>query len=157
MEETANVQANETQEPAEESKTFTQDELNYIVSERVNKELVRAEKRQEASKAELLEATEKASKLEAELAEYKKAEELHRVRSEVSAKTGIPEKLLTGETEEACEEQALALKEYVSAQIEDAKNSGYPVVKDAGETHFVSSKKPTNEQFADWIKKNMKS
>ena len=43
MEETANMQANETQDSAEvkETKTFTQDELNQIVFESVKKEFER--------------------------------------------------------------------------------------------------------------------
>lgn len=157
MEETANAQANETQAPAEATeKMFTQDELNNIVSERVNKELARAERRQEASKAELQEATDKASRLEAELAGYKQAEELRQIKVSISEKTGIPVRLLNGETEETCEAQANAIKEYVAEQIEEARNNGYPMLKDAGEVHPASRKQSTDEQFAEWMKKIMK-
>jgi len=169
MEEATTAQAgtNETQgTESTEAKTFSQDDVNKIVQERVAKEKAKYEgfeemkskaaeyeRLQEASKTDLQKAEEKASKLESELAKYKKAEEARKVRSTVSEKTGIPERLLSGETEEACEAQAKAIQEYVAAQIENAKNNGYPIVKDAGEAHTISTNKTVEEQFADWMKK----
>lgn len=169
MEETANMQANETQDSAEvkETKTFTQDELNQIVSERVKKErqkfegfdeikdkAAKYEKLQEESKSDLQKAEEEAARLKQELDSMKSAEKLRQIKAEVSAKSGIPESLLTGATEEACEEQAKAIKDFVDKKIEEAKANGYPMVRDGGEVSG-HGKASTSQQFADWMKKNM--
>lgn len=167
---TAQAGTNETQSTeSTEAKTFTQDDVNKIVQERVAKEKAKYEgfeemkskaaeyeRLQEANKSDLQKAEDKASKLEKELAGYKKAEQMRQIKASVSEKTGIPERLLTGETEEACEAQANAIKEYVAEQIEEARNNGYPILRDAGEVHPASRKQSTDEQFAEWMKKVMK-
>lgn len=169
MEETANMQANETQDSAEvkETKTFTQDELNQIVSERVKKErqkfegfdeikdkAAKYEKLQEESKSDLQKAEEEAARLKQELDSMKSAEKLRQIKAEVSAKSGIPESLLTGATEEACEEQAQAIKDFVGRKIEEAKANGYPIVRDGGEVNG-HSKASTGQQFGEWMKKSL--
>ena len=164
MEETANVQEQTTQEAeVKETKTFTQDEMNKIVSERVKKERAKYEgfdeiknkaakfdELQEASKSELQKAEDKASKLEKELNDMKAAETIRKAKANVSEETGIPVELLSGETEEACKEQAEAIKQYVAQEIERAKMNGYPVVRDAGESKPISSNS-TRDQFANWM------
>lgn len=169
MEDTVNTQANETQGNAEvkETKTFTQDELNQIVAERVKKEkqkyegfedlkdkAAKYEKLQEESKTDLQKAEEEAARLKQELDSMKSAEKLRQIKAEVSGKTGIPENLLTGATEEACEEQAKAIKDFVDKKIEEAKANGFPFVRDGGEVSG-HGKATTSQQFADWMKKNL--
>ena len=169
MEDTVNTQGNETQASAEakETKTFTQDELNQIVAERVKKEkqkyegfedlkdkAAKYEKLQEESKTDLQKAEEEAARLKQELDSMKSAEKLRQIKAEVSGKTGIPESLLTEATEEACEEQAKAIKDFVDKKIEEAKANGFPMVRDGGEVSG-HGKTTTSQQFAEWMKKNL--
>lgn len=137
-----------------EAKTFTQDELNAIVADRLAREKAKyegfeeikakAEKYdslEEANKSELQKASEKVASLEAQLDSMKKSEEIRAIRDKVSANTGVPVNLLTADTEEACVEQANAIKEYATPN--------YPSVKDAGEVKGTS-KADTRTQFAEW-------
>ena len=139
-----------------ESKTFTQDEVNSIVAERLNRERAKYadfdsykqkaeefDKLQEANKTELQKATERADGLERELSELKKANELQSVRQKISNETGVPVNLLTAETEESILEQAKAINAY-------ATPNGYPKVKDGGEIN-ATLKPSTRNQFAEWI------
>lgn len=152
---------NETvnQETATEpEKTFTQDEVNSIIAERIGRERAKyegyedlkakAEKLDEieaANKTELEKANEKAAQLEAELKTIKEAEKLRQIREEVAKETNIPVHLLTGNTKEECEQQAAAIAEF-------AKPSPYPAVKDGGEISNLN-KVSTREQFAAWTNK----
>ena len=159
MDENNTAQAgNETQ--ATEAKTFSQDELNKIVQERVAKERAKFEgyeelkekaakfdEQTEASKTELQKATEKAEKLEAELKSLKKAEAVNAVRTKVAEETKVPASLLTGSTEEECKAQAQAILEFANA-------NGYPEVKDGGEARTTANHS-TADQFADWMKKQL--
>lgn len=165
MEETNTAQAGTNEAQSTEStevKTFTQEEVNGFFNKRygelmskVNEYEEKAKKFDEAEeRASKFE--EKASKLEEEMAGYKQAEELRQIKASVSEKTGIPERLLVGETEEACEEWAKIMDEYIAYRIEKAINNGYPMPRDAGEIHPATRKQSTDEQFADWMKKAMK-
>lgn len=163
MEETVNqgTETQATEEASTEQKTFTQDEMNKFISERVQRErakyadyealkekAAKYDQNEEASKTELQKATEKAKKLEDELNSLKKAKEVESVRSTVAEKIGVPASLLHGTTEEECTEQAKAILAF-------AKSTGYPEVKDGGETR-VTGKHSTADQFADWMKQNTK-
>lgn len=146
-----------TQENNTETKkdTFTQDELNSIVNDRLKRERAKYEdyeelkakaskfdELEEANKTELQRANEKASALEAELTALKSANSIREIREKVSAATGIPAKLLTGETEDDCLEQAKSISEYKTP-------SAYPIVKDGGEIQN-RLKLTTKEQFNEW-------
>lgn len=139
---------------AEETKTFTQDEVNAIVVKRLAQEKAKYEdydsikakaeefdKLEEANKTELERAAERVKALEAQLDGLKKTEEVRAIRDKVSQETGIPANLLTGETEEACIEQATAIKAYATPT--------YPTVRDAGEVNGAA-KVDTRTQFANW-------
>lgn len=160
MEETNTAQAGANETQATETKTFSQDELNKIVQERVAKEKAKYEgyeelkekaakfdEQTEASKTELQKATEKAEKLEAELKSLKKAEAINVARNKVAAEMLIPASLLHGETEEECRTEAKAILDF-------ATSKGYPEVNDGGEVR-TSSKNTTADQFADWMKKQL--
>lgn len=138
----------------EEAKTFTQDEVNAIVTKRLAQEKAKYEgfdeikakadeydKLEEANKSELQKASERIAALEAELGAKNKAEEVRVIRDKVATEIGIPVNLLTGETEEACVEQANAIKAYATPN--------YPTVKDAGEV-TGTTKPNTRTQFAEW-------
>ena len=142
------------QEPATE-KTFTQDEVNGIVSERLKRveakyedydqlkeKAAKLDKIEEENKTELERATERAAELQGELDTLKKANELKAIKEKVANETGVPVNLITGTTEDECMEIAKAISEY-------AKPSGYPNVRDGGEVHQVT-KRTTRDQFAEW-------
>ena len=95
----------------------------------------------------LEEATARANALQTELDSMKRAEELRTMRAKVSGEHNVPADLLTGETEEACAEQAKAILAF-------ARPSGYPAIRDGGETHTPPSKQ-TRDKFADWAKENL--
>ena len=150
--ETTENQTPET--PAE--KTFTQTELNRIVQERVRAEqakydeyktkAARLDELEESSKTELQKAQEEAAKYKKELADLKHSEEVRKIRAEVATEKNIPVDLLTGETKEACEEQANAILKFSQSQ-------GYPYVMDGGESNAV--KLSAKEQFRVWAEQNL--
>lgn len=126
----ANETVNQEQAPKNENaeKTFTQSELNAIISDRLKREsekyadyetlkakATRFDEIEEASKTELQKANEKAAKLETELSQLRKNEEIRTIREKVASEHGIPANLLSGDSEETCKEQAKALLEFKSA------------------------------------------
>ena len=151
--ETVNQEATTSTETVE--KTFNQSELDAIISDRLKRErekyadydelkakATKLDEIEEASKTELQKATEKAEKLESELIQMKRAEEIRAVRDKVATATGVPAALLSGETEEACTEQANAIMSFKTS-------SSYPTVKDGGEIQSAI-KGSTRQQFAEW-------
>lgn len=150
--------ANETvNQETKEVKTFTQDEVNNIVNDRLARERKKYEgidlealktkaaefdRMEEANKSELEKANDRANKLAVELENIKKAEEVRVIRQKVSDDTGVPVNLLTASTEDECTEQANAIKAY-------AVPSGYPSVKDGGEPQTMS-KKSARDDFSAW-------
>lgn len=155
-------QGNEATKATEqqETKTFTQDELNAIVNDRLGRErakysdydamkakAAKFDELEEANKTELQKASEKVSALQDELNSLKKANEIREIRAEVAKKMGIPVHLLTADTQEECEAQAKAIQEFASVQ------AGYPQLKDGGEVQKVTGGS-TRQQFADWLNSN---
>lgn len=138
-----------------EEKTFTQAELDQIIGERLKREREKyvdydalKEKAQkldqieEDAKTELQKATEKAEKLQAELSAMKHNEEVREIRDKVAQATGVPASLLTGDTEEACNEQAAGILSFKTSV-------GYPTIKDGGEIQ-ISNKVDARTAFNDW-------
>ena len=95
-----------TQNPVEpQGKTFTQEDVNRIVAERVKRYANYEELKQkaeqfdqieESNKTELQKAVEKANGLQSELDALKNATKLRDLRDEVSKEKGVPANLLTG-------------------------------------------------------------
>ena len=142
----------------ETSKTFTQDELNQMIGDRLARErakyadyeslkekAAKFDQIEEESKTELQKATERADKLQAELDKLQKAEQVRTIREEVAKEIGVPAGLLTAETKEDCEAQAKAILSFAKPG-----NDGYPAVKDAGEVGRTSSGS-TRDQFEEWL------
>ena len=143
--------AAEGQQP---ERTFTQAEMNAIISDRLSRERSKYadygdlkakaqqfDAAQEAGKTELQKANEKAAKLQEQLDTLTRANTLRELRSKVAAATGVPAELLSGDTEESCTAQAQAILKFAQP--------GYPSVRDGGEVR----NKPTGstrQQFADW-------
>lgn len=154
MQETVNQETpNETaNEQTKQEKLFTQEEVNGFFSKRyselmsqLNEFKTKAEKfdaLEEANKSELQKATEKAEKLQSELNSLRKAEELRNVRDRVSTETGVPASLLSGEDEETCKAQALAIKDFASM------GNAYPQVKDGGEVTNIAKATPRDAFIA---------
>lgn len=151
MEETT-VKAPEAE--TQETKTFTQEEVNSIVQERLFKERKKYEgfdeikakadkfdEMEEASKTELQKANDRVKNLETELNALKAENEVKAIREKVSQATSIPTNLLTGTTEEECLAQAQAIRAFA--------NPSYPEVKDAGEVVNIG-KPTTRDQFNQW-------
>lgn len=150
------VEQNGTAAEPQAERTFTQSEMNAIIQDRLARErnkyadydALKAKAKQfdaaeEAGKTELQKATERAEKLQQQVDALTKANSLRDMRSKVANATGVPESLLSGETEEACTAQAKAILDF-------AKPNGYPQVKDGGEiTHKTTGS--TREQFATWF------
>lgn len=148
--------ANDTAAAPQAERTFTQAEMNAIISDRVARERnkyadydalkSKAEQfdaAQEAGKTELQKANEKAAALQQQLDQLIRANTLRELRAKVSTETGVPAELLNGDTEEICKAQAAAILKF-------ANPSGYPVVKDGGELlHRPTGS--TSQQFADWF------
>lgn len=140
-------------------RTFTQAEMNAIIADRLSRERTKYadydalkakaqqfDAAQEADKSELQKATEKAASLQAQVDSLTKANTQRDMRAKVSAATGVPAELLTGDTEEACNAQAAAILKFAKP--------GYPAVKDGGDP----AKKPsgsTRDQFAAWFEQTM--
>lgn len=138
-------------------RTFTQSELNAIVTDRLSREREqyadyaalkeKAEKydaAQEADKSDLQKATEKVAALQAQVDAYTKADSLRSIREKVSQETGVPANLLYGEDEDSCKAQAQAILAYAGT------GNGAAVIRDGGE---VQTKRTgsTRDQFADWF------
>ena len=90
----------------------------------------------------LQKANEKAAKLQQQLDALNSANTLREVRAKVSAATGVPADLLSGDTEEACTAQAQAILKFAKP--------GYPNVRDGGDPHHTPTGS-TRQQFADWF------
>ena len=144
------------QETVGQQKTFTQEELDNIITERLGRErqkyadydslkqkAAEYDKQQEANKTELQKATERAEKAEKMIADMEKANSIRDIRSKISKETGVPEELLTADTEEDCKKLAEAINAYATPK----DNLNVPDGGEAGGTH----KQTTAEQFGEWF------
>lgn len=158
--ETVNQGNSATNASEQEARTFTQDELNAIVNDRLGREkakysdyeamkekAAKYDELEEAKKSELQKANETVTALKDELNEIKKQNEIRDIRTEVAKNMNIPAELLTADTKEACEAQAQAIQAFASTQ------AGYPQLKDGGEVQKLSDVS-TRQQFADWLNSN---
>ena len=140
MAETVHQEPSTTAAQPQEERTFTQSEMNAIIQDRLNRErgkyadyealkekAAQFDAAQEAGKTELQKATEKVSRLQAQLDAMTQADTVRQVREGVSRKTGVPAALLSGATEEECTAQAQAILQF-------ANPGGYPNVK----THRIN-------------------
>ena len=155
-EETVNQGTNQAAGQKQPERTFSQAEVDAMIGERLSRERakyadyeqIKAKADQftaqeEASKTELQKALDKAGKLQAELEALKKSNVARDARDKVSAETGVPANLLTGETEEACKAQADAILKWRGDKPK------YPATNDGGEAGTPSGG-ATRDQFAEW-------
>jgi len=140
-----------------QERTFTQSELNAIVTDRLSREreqyadyaalkekAAKYDAAQEADKTDLQKATEKVAALQAQVDAYTKADNLRSIREKVSKETGVPASLLYGEDEDSCKAQAQAILDYAKPV------SGGTVIRDGGDPQAKPTGS-TRDQFADWF------
>lgn len=137
-----------------EARTFTQEEVDAFIGERLKRERAkyadydalkekaeRLDAIEEANKSELQKASERAAALQAELDSLRKADEVRSMRERVATDTGVPMSLITAENEEDAKKQAEEILAFA--------RPSYPMVQDGGEvTHRTKS--TARQQFADW-------
>lgn len=163
MSENATVTTQENAPATEQTRTFTQDELNAIVGKRLaeekgkyadyeelKKKAEAFEQAEEAKKSELQKATERADQLQTQLDKMLKADEIRKVREKVAAETGVPAGLLSGEDEDTCKSQAEGILSFATS----TKPSGYPVIKDGGEVKHTNAPATSEEKFKEWFEQS---
>lgn len=136
-------------------KTFTQAEVDKIVSERLQRDrnkysdyedlkakAAKFNELEESNKTELEKANEKVASLTKELDTLKEADKIRKIRDAVAKEMNIPAELLTSDTEDGCRKQAEAIKEYAKPN--------YPSVNDGGEPQNTQGQ-ATRDQFAAWL------
>lgn len=131
--------AGEQQEP----RTFTQEEVNSIVADRLSRE--------RAKYADYDDLKAKASQYDttkAQLDALNSANARRDMIARVAAATGCPAELLTGDTEEACTAQAQAITAFAKTQ----QPAGYPNVKDGGAPQHLPTVANTSDAFSRAIK-----
>ena len=116
--ETVTTAAGVQQEP----RTFTQDEVNSIIADRLTRERAKyADYDDLKAKAQQFDTT------KAQLDALNAANAQRDMKARVSAATGVPVELLTADTEEACTAQAQAALKFAKPA------SRYPNVRDGGD------------------------
>lgn len=123
---------NNTANAGNETKTFTQAELDAIIEARLARErdkyadyeslkekAGKYDEAEESKKTELQKATDKMTALQKELDALKSANTVKAIREKVAKDTEVPIELLTADTEEACKAQADAILKF-------AKPKSYP-------------------------------
>lgn len=142
MNETVNQEMNGTAPAQQENRTFTQDEVNAIVADRLARERAKYadydDLKAQAGKTDALQ-----QQLDAIAADKARRE----MKQKVSDATGVPVELLTGETEEACTAQAQAILAYTNP---------YPNVKDGGTAGAIGNFCPYNSGISDAFSRDRK-
>ncbi len=127
---------NNTADAGNETKTFTQTELNAIVEARLARErdkyadydslkekAGKYDEAEESKKTELQKATDKMTALQKELDTLKSANTVKAIREKVAKDTEVPIELLTADTEEACKAQADAILKFAKPKSYPGTNS----------------------------------
>ena len=159
--ETVNQETKQTAEQPE--RTFTQAEMDAIIGDRLARERAKyadyedmkakAQKydaQEEASKTDLQKAQEQAEQYKSQLSALQNEISARNARDKVSAETGVPASLLTGDTEEACKQQADAILQWRGEQPK------YPSGAGVGGEPPAGSGGSTRDQFADWANAMLK-
>lgn len=161
-EETVNQEATPETSPAEETstetaRTFTQAEVDAIIGDRLTRERAKYQDYEdlkqkaaavESAFAEVQTQKAKAAELQTKLDALQKDIDVRNVRDKVSAETGVPANLLTGQTEEENKALADAILKWRGPQ------QNYPTVPDGGAVNQLPAG-ATRDQFASWAKANL--
>lgn len=126
MHETVNQEVNGTAAAQQENRTFTQDEVNAIVADRLARERAKYadydDLKGKAGRAD--EADTRAAALQQQLDAMKADSDRREMKRRVSTATGVPAALLTGETEEACTAQAQEILKFATPAYPDVPDGG---------------------------------
>ena len=145
MEETVKQEATPTageQQPT--GRTFTQDEVNTIIADRLNRE-----RSKYADYDDLKAKASQADSLQAQLDSRNRADMLARV----SAATGVPVDLIQGETEEECTEQAKKIAKFAKPgypNVRDGEPYHAPSVPDVAANAFSPNRKHKPKEFRSY-------
>lgn len=145
MEETVKQEATPTageQQPT--GRTFTQDEVNTIIADRLNRERAKY-----ADYDDLKAKASQADSLQAQLDSRNRADMLARV----SAATGVPVDLIQGETEEECTEQAKKIAKFAKPgypNVRDGEPYHAPSVPDVAANAFSPNRKHKPKEFRSY-------
>lgn len=131
--------AGEQQEP----RTFTQEEVNSIVADRLNRERAKY-----ADYDDLKARASQYDTTKAQLDALNSANARRDMIARVAAATGCPAELLTGDTEEACTAQAQAITAFAKPQ----QPAWYPNVRDGGTPLHLPTQANTADAFSRAIK-----
>lgn len=126
MNETVNQETNGTAAAQQENRTFTQDEVNAIVADRLTRERAKYadydDLKGKAGRAD--EADSRAAALQQQLDAMKADNDRREMKQRVSAATGVPAALLTGDTEESCTEQAHEIMQFAAPSYQAIPDGG---------------------------------
>ncbi|MBP2057006.1 vacuolar-type H+-ATPase subunit I/STV1 [Lactobacillus colini] len=146
-------------------KTFTQEELDQVVKERVARERAKYsdyddlktkagkfDEIEEANKSELEKLTETNQKLQSQIDNFNKANTLREAQDKVAAETGLPlsvVKTLSGKNVDELTQSAKTILDFNKNQ-----GSSYPRVKNSSS----SKSRPVSKEneFLDWLNSNLK-
>ena len=144
-----------TQEQEAPERTFTQAEMNAIIADRLSRERAKYadydalkkkadqfDAAQEAGKTELQKANERAAALQTQVDALTRANEVREVRGKVSAATGVPAELLSGETEEACKAQAQAILKFAKSNNKNVLCNVQMKNRQNAANHWKTKKNP---------------
>ena len=126
MIETENMDINGTAPSRQEERTFTQAELNAIVADRLARERAKY-----ADYDKLKDKAGKADALQQQLDTLEADTARRAMKKKVADATGVPEALLTGDTEESCTEQAHEIMQFAAPS--------YPAIPDGGTAGAVGN------------------
>lgn len=126
MNETENMNINGTAPSRQEERTFTQAELNAIVADRLTRERAKY-----ADYDKLKDKAGKADALQQQLDTLEADTARRAMKKKVADATGVPEALLTGDTEESCTEQAHEIMQFAAPS--------YPAIPDGGTAGAVGN------------------
>lgn len=126
MSETVNQETNGTAPAQQEPRTFTQDEVNAIVADRLTRERAKYADYDDlkAKAGRVDDADTRAAALQQQLDAMKADNDRREMKQRVSDATGVPASLLTGDTEEDCTAQAKEILKFSAP--------AYPTVPDGG-------------------------
>lgn len=139
MHETVNQETNGTAAAQQENRTFTQDEVNAIVADRLTRERAKYADYDDlkAKAGRVDEADIRAAIFQQQLDVMKADNDRREMKQRVSAATGVPAALLTGDTEEACTAQAQEILKF---------SAPYPNVRDGGTAGAIGNI-PTAQRY----------
>lgn len=158
MDKEGNNTASSTEEG--QGRTFTQEELNAIVGERISKEkskyadyeslkekAAKFDELEQKNKSALEKANEAAASYKKELEELKKTNSIKEIRAKVSDSMKVPASLLHGTTEEECKAEAKAILEFA------ANPGARRRIRDGGDTGR-NAKQSAKDAFDTFMNEN---